>query len=137
MHPDTASRVRQSWALILPQRKVVCRDFYRRLFQRYPELQPLFKGEIAEQADLFVTMINTVISALEHPDRVRPLIETLGARHAGYGVQCADYAKFEEILLATLDEALGDEFDAQARDAWREVFAQLRATMQAGAARLG
>jgi len=137
MHPDTASRVRQSWALILPQRKVVCRDFYRRLFQRYPELQPLFKGEIAEQADLFVTMINTVISALEHPDRLRPLIETLGARHAGYGVQCDDYAKFEEILLATLDEALGDEFDAQAREAWREVFAQLRATMQAGAARLG
>jgi nitric oxide dioxygenase len=137
MHPDTASRVRQTWALILPQRKQVCRDFYRRLFRRYPELEPLFKGEIGEQADLFVTMINTVISALEHPERVRPLIETLGARHAGYGVQAADYAKFEEVLLETLDEALGDALDDQGRAAWREVFEQLSAAMQAGAARLG
>lgn len=137
MHPDTASRVRHTWALILPQRKVVCRAFYQRLFQRYPELQPLFKGDIAEQADLFVTMINTVISALEHPGRVRPLIETLGARHADYGVEPADYAKFEEVLLATLDEALGDEFNAEDREGWREVFEQLMATMLAGAASRG
>ncbi|NEX17311.1 MAG: hypothetical protein C1943_11915 [Halochromatium sp.] len=134
MHPDTASRVRQSWALILPQRKTVCRDFYQRLFDRYPELRPLFKGEIGQQADLFVTMINTVISALEHPERVRPLIETLGSRHADYGVQSEDYAKFEAVLLETLREALGDEFNAEAQEAWHEVFETLSQTMQAGAA---
>ncbi|MEA3642866.1 MAG: globin domain-containing protein [Lamprobacter sp.] len=135
MHPETASRVRQSWALILPQRKTVCRDFYHRLFVRYPELRPLFKGEIGEQADLFVTMINTVISALEHPERVRPLIETLGGRHADYGVHPEDYAKFEQVLIETLREALGDELDAEAQAAWREVFEALTQTMQVGAAR--
>ncbi|WP_200244790.1 globin domain-containing protein [Lamprobacter modestohalophilus] len=134
MHPDTASRVRQSWALILPQRKTVCRDFYQRLFDRYPELRPLFKGEIGEQADLFVTMINTVISALEHPERVRPLIEILGVRHADYGVRPEDYAKFEKTLLDTLKETLGDELDAEGLAAWREVFETLSQTMQAGAA---
>ncbi len=133
MHLDTAARVRQSWALILPQRKAVCRDFYQRLFARYPELRPLFKANLAQQVDLLVTMINTVISALEHPDRVRPLIETLGARHADYGVQVQDYAKFEQVLLETLREALGDELDADAQAAWRAVFEQLSATMQAGA----
>ncbi|MBK5941131.1 globin domain-containing protein [Halochromatium roseum] len=134
MHPDTASRVRQSWALILPQRKTVCCDFYRRLFGLFPELRPLFKGEISEQADLFVTMINTVISALEHPERVRPLIEILGARHADYGVQPEDYAKFERVLIETLGDALGDELDAEGLAAWREVFETLAQTMQAGAA---
>lgn len=134
MHPDTASRIRQSWSLILPQRKAVCRDFYERLFVRYPELRPLFKGEIGEQADLFVTMINTVISALEHPERVRPLIETLGARHAQYGVHPEDYAKFEQVLLETLREALGEEFDAEVEAAWCQVFEALSQTMQAGAA---
>jgi len=133
MHPDTASRVRQSWALILPRRKTVCRDFYQRLFDRFPELRPLFKVEIGEQADLFVTMINTVISALEHPERVRPLIEMLGSRHADYGVQSEDYAKFEEVLIETLREALGDDLDAEARQGWREVFEALARTMQAGA----
>ncbi|WP_462322604.1 globin domain-containing protein [Halochromatium sp.] len=135
MHPDTVSRVRQTWALILPQRKSVCRAFYRRLFLDHPELRPLFKGEIDEQADLFVTMINTVISALEYPERVRPLIETLGARHAEYGVRPEDYLKFEQVLLETLYEALGDELDAEAQAAWREVFEALSQTMQAGAVR--
>jgi hemoglobin-like flavoprotein len=135
MQPESAERVRQSWALILPRRKAVCRDFYQRLFARYPELRPLFTGEVNEQADLFVTMINTVISALEHPQRVRPLIETLGARHAGYGVGPDDYRKFEGVLLETLADALGDELDADGLAAWREVFERLSQTMQAGAAR--
>lgn len=135
MQPDSAARVRQSWALVLPRRKTVCRDFYQRLFARYPELRPLFKVEIAEQADLFVTMINTVISALEHPQRVRPLIETLGARHADYGVHSEDYAKFEEVLLETLSDTLEDELDAEGLAAWRQVFEELSETMQRGAAR--
>ncbi|NBC48182.1 MAG: hemin receptor [Gammaproteobacteria bacterium] len=135
MQPDSAARVRQSWAMVLPRRKTVCRDFYQRLFARYPELRPLFKVEIAEQADLFVTMINTVISALEHPQRVRPLIETLGARHADYGVHTEDYAKFEEVLLETLSDTLEGELDAEGLAAWRQVFEELSETMQRGAAR--
>jgi hemoglobin-like flavoprotein len=135
MNPETAANVQRSWALVLPQRKAVCRAFYRRLFERHPELRPLFKADIGEQADLFVTMINTVISALEHPQRVRALVETLGARHAGYGVRAEDYAKFEAVLLETLRDTLGDELDAATLAAWREVFAGLSQTMQEGAAR--
>jgi hemoglobin-like flavoprotein len=135
MNPDIAARVRRSWALVLPQRKAVCRAFYQRLFTCHPDLRPLFKGEIGEQADLFVTMINTVISALEHPERVRALVETLGARHAEYGVSAEDYAKFEAVLLETLCEALGDDLDAESLAAWREVFEDLSQTMQAGAVR--
>jgi hemoglobin-like flavoprotein len=112
---------------------MVCRDFYQRLFARYPELRPLFKNEVGEQADLFVTMINTFVSALEHPQRVRPLIETLGARHAGYGVRAEDYGKFEEVLLETLGDALDGDIDAAGLAAWREVFDALSATMQRGA----
>lgn len=133
MQPDSAERIRQSWALILPRRKTMCRDFYQRLFARYPELRPLFKGEIGEQADLFVTMLNTFVSALEHPQRVRPLIETLGGRHADYGVRAEDYAKFEEVLLETLGEVLGGDIDAAGLAAWREVFEELSGTMQRGA----
>ncbi len=44
MTPETAALVRQSWAEIMPMRKQVCVDFYDRLFARYPEVRPLFKG---------------------------------------------------------------------------------------------
>jgi hemoglobin-like flavoprotein len=135
MNPEDAALVRHTWALILPQRKQVCRSFYERLFARHPELRPLFKGDIDHQADLFVTMINTVISALDDPRPVRPLIETLGARHVDYGVAAGDYDKFEQVLLETLAEALGDEATPEVQAAWQAVFEELSAVMRAGAER--
>lgn len=133
MNPETVALVRQSWTAILPKRKEVCGDFYRRLFSTHPELRPLFKGDIERQAMLFVTMINTVVSALDDPGPVRPLLESLGARHADYGVSARDYAKFEAVLLDTLHHSLGDDFTTETRTAWRLVYERLVAIMRTGA----
>jgi hemoglobin-like flavoprotein len=134
MTPETARLVRQSWSEIVPKRKQVCADFYRRLFERFPELRPLFKGDMERQTGLFVTMINTVVSALQNPDPVLPLIKTVGARHAGYGVTDADYEKFADVLLESFGDALGEGFTPDVRDAWAAVYADLARTMQQGAA---
>lgn len=134
MHPDSAALVRQSWSSLLPRRKPVCAAFYRRLFSAHPELRPLFKGDMDRQAALFVTMINTVISALDDPRPVRTLLQTAGARHADYGVTAGDYRKFEAVLLDTLDEAMEGAFTPAHRVAWAAVFEQLAATMQSGVA---
>jgi len=133
MNPETIALVRQSWSAILPMRRDVCGDFYQRLFATYPELRPLFTGDMERQAMLFVTMINTVVSALDDPGPVQPLIETLGARHAHYGVSAQDYAKFETVLLDTLHQALGDAFSAETRIAWARVYERLVEIMRAGA----
>jgi hemoglobin-like flavoprotein len=133
MNPQTAALVRDSWAEIVPVRKDVCADFYQRLFARYPELRPLFKGDLERQTGLFVTMLNTVVSALENPDPVVPLIKAVGARHADYGVGGADYDKFAEVLLDTFADALGDRFTPATRAAWVEVYAELADTMRQGA----
>jgi hemoglobin-like flavoprotein len=134
MIPETAALVRQSWAEITPMRKQICVDFYDRLFACYPELRPLFKGDMERQTGLFVTMINTVVSALENPDPVVPLIKTVGARHVGYGVTDADYDKFADALLSAFAQALGESFTPEIRAAWREVYARLAQTMREGAA---
>ena len=135
--PETTALVRQSWAAIVPVRKQVCADFYRHLFAGYPELRPLFKGDMERQTALFVTMMNTVVSALENPDPVIPLIKTVGARHAGYGVLEADYDKFADVLLETFAQALGEDFTPEVRAAWTEVYAHLAGTMKQGAAEDG
>ena len=134
MTPETTALVRQSWAAIIPVRKQVCADFYQHLFARYPELRPLFKGDMDRQTALVVTMMNTVVSALENPDPVIPLIKTVGARHAGYGVLEADYEKFADVLLETFAQALGDAFTPEVRAAWAKLYAQLAGTMKQGAA---
>lgn len=134
MTPETASLVRQSWAEIQPRRKLVCTDFYRRLFARYPELRALFKDDIERQTGLFVAMMDTVVSALEQPAPVVPLIKIVGARHAGYGVADADYDKFADALLDTFAQALGEGFTPERRAAWIEAYTRLADTMKQGAA---
>jgi hemoglobin-like flavoprotein len=137
MTPETAALVRQSWAQLAPVRKQVCADFYARLFARYPELRPLFKGDIARQSTLFMTMVNTVVSALDNPDPVIALLQTTGARHADYGIRTGDYDKFADVLMDTFARALGDVFTPRTRAAWEEVYARLAETMQQGAAEAG
>jgi hemoglobin-like flavoprotein len=134
MTPETAALVRQSWAAMMPARKQVCVNFYDRLFACYPELRPLFKGDMERQTGLFVTMINTVVSALENPDPVVPLIKTAGARHVGYGVTDADYDKFAQALLGAFAHALGESFTPEIHAAWSEVYSRLAQTMKEGAA---
>ncbi|KAA6186639.1 hemin receptor [Thiohalocapsa marina] len=136
MTPADATLVRESWARLLPMRKQVCADFYQRLFQRHPELRPLFKGDMERQASLFTTMMNTVVSALDNPDPVVPLVRMAGARHADYGVAPEHYGKFREALLASFAEALGADFTPQVRTAWTEAYAELARTMQQGAEEL-
>lgn len=133
MNPQTAALVRDTWAEIVPIRKQVCADFYQRLFARHPELRPLFKADSDRQTALFVTMLNTVVSALDNPKPVVPLIKAVGARHADYGVEDADYDKFAAVLLDSFADALGERFTPQVRRAWAEVYAELSATMRQGA----
>jgi hemoglobin-like flavoprotein len=133
MTPQTAALVRDSWAALVPMRKQVCADFYRRLFERHPELRPLFKGDLDRQTALFVTMLNTVVSSLENREPVVALIKTVGARHVGYGVADADYDKFAAALLESFALALGERFTPSTRTAWEQVIAELAATMRQGA----
>lgn len=134
MNPHTAALVRDSWSALVPMRKQVCADFYARLFARHPELRPLFKGDMERQTSLFVTMLNTVVSALENREPVVPLIKTAGARHADYGVEAGDYDKFEAVLLDTFADALGERFTPDVRSAWMQVYEELAETMRQGAA---
>ncbi len=136
MSSDTTDRVRESWARIRPDRKRICALFYQRLIEQYPEMQPLFKGDMDRQRDLLVTMLDTVVSALDNPDPVRRLIETLGERHVGYGVTPAHYVQFRGVLLWAIEQGLGDDFDASTARAWGEVYDTLTRTMQAGAERV-
>lgn len=133
MNPQTAALVRDTWAEIVPIRKQVCGDFYQRLFARHPELRPLFKGDLDRQTALFVTMLNTVVSALDDPGPVVPLIKAAGVRHADHGVTDADYDKFAAVLLDSFADALGERFTPDVRRAWAAVYAELAATMRRGA----
>jgi hemoglobin-like flavoprotein len=67
-------------------------------------------------------------------DEQEPL-RLLGRRHAGYGVNAADYDTVAGALLGTLEQALGSEFTPAVRDAWVTYYQTLAGEMKAAAPR--
>lgn len=134
MTTNTVSLVKNSWDKVKPISDQAAGLFYGRLFEIYPEVKPLFKGDMQQQGRKLMAMINTAVNALDNLEPVIPAIKDMGARHAGYGVSDEDYDKVADALLWTLDKGLGDEFTPEVKDAWVTVYTTLADTMKAGVA---
>jgi hemoglobin-like flavoprotein len=134
MNPENRVLVQESWAKITPMADEATSMLYERLFTRYPEVRPLFKGEIEEQRPKLVRMIDKAVSALDDLESLDRVIQMMGARHSGYGVSEEDYPKFRDALLWTLEQGLGDELTPDVRAAWIKVYDELADMMKDGAA---
>jgi hemoglobin-like flavoprotein len=133
MSPETISHVKTSWAKVQPISEQAAGMFYGRLFEVYPEVRPIFKGDMKTQGRKLMAMINTAVNALDNIETVVQPVKDMGARHAGYGVSEGDYDKVADALLWTLGEGLQDDFTPEVKAAWVEVYTVLADTMKAGA----
>ena len=129
MNTTEIDLIKTSWQSVLPIKTQAAELFYGRLFQLDPLLRPLFTGDMTEQGNKLMAMINTVVVNLDQLDTVVPAIQDLGKRHAAYGVKNADYAKVGEALIWTLQTGLGDKFTKQTKAAWLQAYAILSQTM--------
>ena len=108
--------------------------FYRRLFEIDPTLRAMFKGDMAEQRRKLMQMLTAAVKGLPRLDRLVPVVEELGRRHATYGVADDHYDTVGAALLWTLEKGLGDAFTDEAREAWTTVYGLLATTMRNAAA---
>lgn len=133
MNPQQITLIRDSFALIEPMADEVAELFYRHLFTADPALRPLFKGDMQQQGKLLMTMLGAAVRILDRPDSLLPVLRSLGARHAQYGVQDAHYATVGAALIQTLDDGLGALFTAELRAAWLALYGVVSTTMMAAA----
>ncbi len=110
--------------------------FYARLFELDPALRRLFKEDMSEQRFKLMEMLEFTVQGLEKLDELVPAVRALGARHVGYGVKTEHYETVGSALLWTFGHALGEEFTADMKDAWTEVYNLLAETMQDGASQV-
>jgi hemoglobin-like flavoprotein len=127
------AQIRRTFALLEPQAEVTALVFYRRLFTLQPSLRRLFLGDIRTQSQKLMQMLRVIVESLDAPDVLVAMLEAMGARHAGYGVEDAHYDMVGEALLGAFAEGLGDEFTAEAREAWTKAYGFIAETMQRGA----
>jgi methyl-accepting chemotaxis protein len=131
MNVEQIALVRNSWKRVLPMRAAVAELFYNKLFELEPRLQPLFKTDLERQGEKLIAMLDTAVRGLDHPQVLGPALRDLGQRHVRYGASENDYGTVAVSLLWTLEQGLGDSFDADSRRAWTEAYATIVSLMQA------
>lgn len=134
MTPQDKQLVRETFALVLPIADQAAALFYDRLFTLAPHYRALFRHDMREQGKKLMQTIGLAVANLHNLETVVPAVQALGRRHAGYGVQPADYDVVGAALLWTLGQGLGSAFTPEAERAWTAVYGVLAATMQAAAA---
>ena len=125
--------MQDSWqkvAAIAPQAAEL---FYHNLFTADPSLKPLFKGEMPEQGKKLMQMIGAAVGKLNDLPTLVPILQGLGKRHAGYGVEDSHYQTVGAALLKTLGQGLGADFTEEVKEAWTAVYTVMADVMVAAA----
>ncbi len=134
MTPQQIDLVRSSFAQVAPIAPQAAALFYERLFARDPSLRALFRSDLVNQGERLMGMIGAAVNALSRPQALDGMLQALGARHAGYGVQPAHYDTVGAALLETLALGLGAAFTPEVESAWAAMYGHVSRTMQAAAA---
>ena len=127
--------VQNTFAIIAPIADDAASLFYRRLFEIDPSLERMFKGDMADQRRKLMQMLTAAVKGLPRLDRLVPIVEDLGRRHAGYGVCDEHYDTVGAALIWTLEKGLGSAFTPEVKEAWTTVYGVLASTMKNAAAR--
>ena len=126
--------VQETFALVEPIAEQAAELFYTRLFEIAPELKELFKGDLAEQQRKLMATLKIAVAGLDDPERLVPIVQSLGERHKGYGVVDENYDTVAQALLWTLEQGLGESFTPEVCDAWTAVYVLLASVMIEAAA---
>lgn len=134
MTPEQITLVQSSFKRLEPQLPALATRFYEELFGRDPDLRQLFTTDMALQKVRFTEKLTEIVWAIPRLGELLAHTRALGARHVGYGVRVSDYRTVGEALLAALAAVLGDDFDAQTREAWAIAYNLVAESMLDGAA---
>src|SRR5215813_9610729 len=134
MTRDQVALVQSSFQSVQPILEPAAMLFYDRLFELDPSLRPLFKSSREDQARKLAQALAVVVGAIDRRETIREAIESLGRRHAAYGVRDQHYSTVGSALLWTLEQGLGDAFTPDVRDAWTAAYGWLAWTMRRAAA---
>ena len=115
---------------LMPYGEALAESFYRKLFKRYPEVEPLFDGvEIKEQEQKFLATLKLVVENIRRPEKLANELNQLGERHQSYGVLAAHYDAAAEVLLETIGEYAGGLWTDKVRRTWVAALMKIKEAM--------
>lgn len=133
MTPDQVTLVQTTFRTVLPISEQAAAMFYARLFATTPEVRPLFRGDMQEQARKLMATLAVVVNGLGNLPAVLPAASALAKKHVGYGVEPEHYDSVGAALLWTLERGLGDAWTPAVAAAWTAAYTTLAEYMVAEA----
>ena len=122
MTPSQVALVQSSFAKVVPIADTAAALFYDRLFTIAPPVKQMFKDDMAEQGRKLMTTLAVVVNGLTNLNAILPAASALARRHTSYGVKPSHYATVGEALLWTLEQGLGDAWNAEIASAWTAAY---------------
>ena len=122
--------LRSTFEAVRPRADEVARAFYGRLLGTFPQVRPLFANtDFDAQRKSLVQSLATVVSLVDRPDELGPVLTQLGESHNSYGVEPGMYAYVSYSLLATLAETFGDDWTEEAAVTWEAALDHVSSAM--------
>jgi hemoglobin-like flavoprotein len=126
--------LRSSLALVVEREPVITRRFYEVLFERFPQVRPLFgKNAAVNQQKMLQEAIVAVVDHLDDATWLATTLGAMGRQHSlDYGVTAEMYPMVGESLIATLAELAGADWTPEMEAAWTEALGAISQLMLAG-----
>lgn len=133
--PLNATLLRDSFALVTERQPQLVRRFYEILFERYPQVRPLFgRNSAAKQQEMLGAALVAVLDHVEDATWLETTLKGMGAKHVEYGVTREMYGWVGDSLLSTIAEIAGADWTPELAAAWTEAYGAISGLMQRGAA---
>lgn len=136
MNAEQVKLIQESFRKVAPIAETAAELFYGKLFELDPSLKSLFKGDMKEQGAKLMATLTVVVKGIGDLNSLVPVVQDLGRRHAGYGVEDKHYGTVGEALIWTLGQGLGDDFTEEVKKAWVAAYGVLASTMKDAAAEI-
>lgn len=126
-----APLLRSSFELVVTRQPKLVHRFYEILFDRYPQVKPLFgRNAPAKQEEMLTAALVAVLDHIEDAPWLVATLGQLGAKHDQYGVTPEMYGWVGASLLAALAEAAGTDWSPALETAWTDAYGAIVGLMQ-------
>lgn len=122
-----------SFGALAPQGEALVERFYQLLFQRHPEVKPLFANtDMAQQRRHLLSSLVLVVKNLRNTDKLTEALKSMGRRHQDYGALPEHYGAVASSMMAAMKELAGDLWTRDVEDAWSQAFSMVASVMLSG-----
>ncbi|MFM9957000.1 MAG: globin domain-containing protein [Phycisphaerales bacterium] len=130
---ERVERIRSSFAVVAPRVAELMETFNTLLFERYPQVRPLFPPDMTGQKQHLTAAVALVVKHADNLAALEPALMEMGARHVRYGARPEHYPLVGATMLDALESVAGPVWNATLRDDWDWALNAVASAMVKGA----